>query len=511
MIQNIIDMNMKLFLFILFSLLTIHQKSFSQIFYQGNGINFSNDSIHIGGTSISNIMFKGINNHYRYNFFLDSFNLVNNNAKRIDFEGTDSVRLISNKLIKIMSNGDINFGSANSTVFDGNLTFKRYKKTNLNSGILTVDSCGILSVANNINLKNYLKQGGNYFGSDINIGSRDSSRVNILVNDMITTTWGLDYRRTLSHYGDIILSGFENVYPTIFMRDNNGHANSKWDNSGLHIKELDYTSSGISNPSGFLNFQLTGTPELKGGTLNSFSFEGNLYGSGTVNNYTFMKLTPFHVFSSVDSGIHRGLFINPSLFGNNDNMKRNYRSLEVTTGNVLLNSFSGGTGIGVSDTVNKSALFEIRGTDRGFLPPRLTTNNRNDITNPAYGLIIYNTDSSWVEVFTPNGWYKLLSNSVTTDNNYQSRVISKNIDERINNSFVTRVGNGIDKVFFIQHNLNSEFIMVQFIDCGPEANCNLLLCTPNGARLEIKNINEVRLAFETPPAYNRYKIMFLKL
>jgi len=40
---------------------------------------------------------------------------------------------------------------------------------------------------------------------------------------------------------------------------------------------------------------------------------------------------------------------------------------------------------GVPDS---SAILELADTARGFLPPRLTTNQRNAILNPAEGLII---------------------------------------------------------------------------------------------------------------------------
>lgn len=52
-------------------------------------------------------------------------------------------------------------------------------------------------------------------------------------------------------------------------------------------------------------------------------------------------------------------------------------------------------GIGVSGSVNSSAKLEVTATDKGFLPPRvaLTSTNTasNAISNPATGLLVYNT------------------------------------------------------------------------------------------------------------------------
>jgi len=41
---------------------------------------------------------------------------------------------------------------------------------------------------------------------------------------------------------------------------------------------------------------------------------------------------------------------------------------------------------------DSSAALLVNSTTRGFLPPRLTTEQRDAITNPANGLIIFNTD-----------------------------------------------------------------------------------------------------------------------
>lgn len=47
-----------------------------------------------------------------------------------------------------------------------------------------------------------------------------------------------------------------------------------------------------------------------------------------------------------------------------------------------------------------SAQFEVASTARGFLPPRLTTTQRDAISSPAAGLVIYNTTTSKLQVYT---------------------------------------------------------------------------------------------------------------
>jgi len=48
-------------------------------------------------------------------------------------------------------------------------------------------------------------------------------------------------------------------------------------------------------------------------------------------------------------------------------------------------------------TLNASAALEVEHTSRGFLPPRLSTTQRNAIANPATGLVIFNTNNSSLE------------------------------------------------------------------------------------------------------------------
>jgi hypothetical protein len=45
-----------------------------------------------------------------------------------------------------------------------------------------------------------------------------------------------------------------------------------------------------------------------------------------------------------------------------------------------------------SSEAHSSAMLEVKSTDKGFLPPRMTEAQRDAIANPAAGLIIYQTD-----------------------------------------------------------------------------------------------------------------------
>lgn len=56
-------------------------------------------------------------------------------------------------------------------------------------------------------------------------------------------------------------------------------------------------------------------------------------------------------------------------------------------------------------TINTTAELEIESTTKGFLPPRLTTAQRNAIASPAEGLTIYNTTTKCLNWFNGEIWF----------------------------------------------------------------------------------------------------------
>jgi len=65
---------------------------------------------------------------------------------------------------------------------------------------------------------------------------------------------------------------------------------------------------------------------------------------------------------------------------------------------------------GVSISANgspphESAGFEVNFTDKGLLPPRLTEAQRDEIINPALGLVIFNISTNCLNYFVGNDWY----------------------------------------------------------------------------------------------------------
>ena len=60
-----------------------------------------------------------------------------------------------------------------------------------------------------------------------------------------------------------------------------------------------------------------------------------------------------------------------------------------------------------------SAELDVTSTSKGFLPPRLTTTQRNAISSPATGLTIYNTTLNCMEYFNGTGWLNHCTGAIT--------------------------------------------------------------------------------------------------
>ncbi|MFN3639609.1 MAG: hypothetical protein ACK4UK_01700, partial [Flavobacterium sp.] len=62
--------------------------------------------------------------------------------------------------------------------------------------------------------------------------------------------------------------------------------------------------------------------------------------------------------------------------------------------------------VGIGTTApDASAILELESENRGFLPPRLTTAQRDLISSPAAGLVIYNITVNCLQWWNGTGWY----------------------------------------------------------------------------------------------------------
>ncbi len=86
-------------------------------------------------------------------------------------------------------------------------------------------------------------------------------------------------------------------------------------------------------------------------------------------------------------------------------------------------------GVG-TNTPALSAQLDVSSTTKGFLPPRMTTQDRDGISNPAPGLIIYNTTTHSLEIRNSSAWVSLgpAADALPTIQIGTQKWMSKNLD-----------------------------------------------------------------------------------
>ena len=98
-------------------------------------------------------------------------------------------------------------------------------------------------------------------------------------------------------------------------------------------------------------------------------------------------------------------------------------------------------GIGTS-TPDTSALLDIASTDKGILIPRMTTVQRNAVTSPAVGLMVYDTDlmgfwyyngTAWQSMGGPDDKWKMYGNTGTNSTHFLGTADDQPMRFRLNN------------------------------------------------------------------------------
>ena len=80
------------------------------------------------------------------------------------------------------------------------------------------------------------------------------------------------------------------------------------------------------------------------------------------------------------------------------------RGIDINSGGSTKISDSSGD---QSFSHNTTAVLEVSSTTQGFLPPRMTTTERDAITTPAAGLMIYNTTTNKAQCYNGTAWQDL--------------------------------------------------------------------------------------------------------
>lgn len=140
------------------------------------------------------------------------------------------------------------------------------------------------------------------------------------------------------------------------------------------------------------NFYSGGTTNLTNGNTNSFQAERVFQPSSGNATLIAFYANPTINQTGGANGITRGLYINPTLTAAAD-----FRAIEVSNGGAYINTTS----------VQASAILQADSTTKGFLPPRMTTTQKNAIASPAAGLVVYDSTTNKLCCYNGSTWNDL--------------------------------------------------------------------------------------------------------
>jgi len=142
------------------------------------------------------------------------------------------------------------------------------------------------------------------------------------------------------------------------------------------------------------------------GTTSDLGARLNIKGSGTTSATTALLVqnsAGTETFKVQDNGkvslgglgIEGGIISGNAYFAN------------IVYGSSYYRKADGTTTIGGGNAADASAQLEVRSTTKGFLPPRMTTTERDAITSPAAGLMVYNTTTNKAQCYNGSTWNDL--------------------------------------------------------------------------------------------------------
>ena len=85
------------------------------------------------------------------------------------------------------------------------------------------------------------------------------------------------------------------------------------------------------------------------------------------------------------------------------------KKILVTTA-VLLIFFASSAQVSINtdgSPPDSSAMLDVKSTSKGFLPPRMTTAQRNAIASPEEGLLVFNVTTGYIEYYLGGSWKSL--------------------------------------------------------------------------------------------------------
>jgi len=141
------------------------------------------------------------------------------------------------------------------------------------------------------------------------------------------------------------------------------------------------------------------------GNALSLRYQNFSASSGTATS-NMLSITPTMSTTGTFTGTMRGVHYNPTL---TSIIGLAHYAWENTTGDMLFGTISGSVSIGATTSINASAILQITSTTKGLLFPRMTTVQKNAISSPASGLVVYDTTLNKLCVYGAASWETITS------------------------------------------------------------------------------------------------------
>jgi hypothetical protein len=174
-------------------------------------------------------------------------------------------------------------------------------------------------------------------------------------------------------------------------------------------------SNGSAFASDAANIFWDNTNKRLGVGTNTPTATGHFKGSGSTSATTSLLVQNSAGFSAITVTDDLKVNINSLVFGGNNgyiginnspSIDTALRNIRTDAGTSPLSISTGEVGVG-DTTTYASAIFAIGSTTRGFLPPRMTTTQRDAIVTPATGLSVYNTTLGTMDTYDGATWQRI--------------------------------------------------------------------------------------------------------
>jgi hypothetical protein len=284
----------------------------------------------------------------RYSGVNGNFDLINSGTGNITISANGSERM------RVTSAGDVGIGTASPTVK--------------------------LDVIGNANFGASILTGTGVSTGDVQLELGANRSGNGLAYVDLHSAAGGDFQARIIRYAganggmDIIQSGTGGMVIT-----NEGNADTVFKTNAFERMRIDSSGNvgiGTSSPSTYGKFAVAGTGVVLSNIVGNNTGEGQLI----YHNVTAGRISVAGAF--------------PLIFQTNSNERMRIDS-------------TGSVGIGTSSP-DASALLDVSSTTKGFLPPRMSTAQRDAIGGATQeGLILYNVTTDKLQVFSGGAWVNL--------------------------------------------------------------------------------------------------------